>query len=138
MPRLTTKGTDMHNDYFRFHAARAFFASAWADQMDEAGDPPRGEIMDQLPAATDPAAHRAARTLLHAMLRDNGCADAMAMLARCPDEGDRPHTLATLGHYAAMQAMGHGVGLGDAFGDNDCLIVPYIEFGSHHLEGDYA
>ena len=126
------------NNQFLFHAARAFFASAWADQMDEAGDPPRGEILTQLPAVTDPAAHHAAATLLHDMLRANCCADAGDLLARCPDEGDRPHTLATLGHYAAMQAMGHGVGLGDAFGDHDCLIVPYIEFGSHSLEKDYA
>ena len=123
---------------FLFHAARAFFASAWADQHDDAGIPLRGEILAQLPTVTDPAAIHAARTLLHDMLRANGCADARAMLARCPDEGDRPHTLATLGHYSAMQAMGHGVGLGDAFGDDDCLIVPYIEFGSHSLEKDYA
>lgn len=126
------------NNQFLHHAARAFFASAWADQMDEAGVTLRGEILAQLPADTDPSAIHAARTLLHDMLRANGAHDAGALLARCPDEGDRPHTLETLGHYAAMQAMGHGVGLGDAFGDYDCLIVPYIEFGSHSLEKDYA
>ena len=126
------------NNQFLHHAARAFFASAWADQMEENGVTLRGEILAQLPADTDPAAIHAARTLLHDMLRANGAQDAGALLARCPDEGDRPHTRATLGHYSAMQAMGHGVGLGDAFGDHDCLIVPYIEFGSHSLEKDYA
>ena len=126
------------NDQFLHHAARAFFASAWADQMEENGVTLRGEIMSQMPDEIDPAAIHAARTLLHDMLRANGAQDAGALLARCPDEGDRPHTLATLGHYSAMQAMGHGVGLGDAFGDPDCLIVPYIEFGSHSLEKDYA
>ena len=126
------------NNQFLHHAARAFFASAWADQMEENGVTLRGEIMSQMPDEIDPAAIHAARTLLHDMLRANGSQDAGALLARCPDEGDRPHTLETLGHYSAMQAMGHGVGLGDAFGDDDCLIVPYIEFGSHSLEKDYA
>ena len=126
------------NNQFLHHAARAFFASAWADQMEENGVTLRGEIMSQMPDEIDPAANHAARTLLHDMLRANGSQDAGDLLARCPDEGDRPHTLETLGHYSAMQAMGHGVGLGDAFGDDDCLIVPYIEFGSHSLEKDYA
>lgn len=121
------------NDKFMHHAARAFFACAWADMVEDAG-----EIMDQMPDEIDPAATHAARTLLVDMLRANRCADAAALLARCPDEGDRPHTVAMLGHYAAMQAMGHGVELGDAFGDHDCLIVPYCEFGPHSLENDYA
>src|SRR5690606_39801115 len=30
--------------------------------------------------------------------------------------GDRPRTAEMLGHYLAMQAIGHGVGLSDAFG----------------------
>ena len=124
------------NDTFKFHAARAFFASAWADAVDYAT--PGGEIMDDMPGTIDPAATHAADTLLFDMLRANGCADAAAMLARCPDEGDREHNLESLGHYAAMQAMGHGVGLGDAFGDPDCLIVPYVEFGDHSLSEDYA
>ena len=126
------------NDQFQLHAARAFFAYAWADAVEENGATLRGEIMDQMPDDIDPAATHAARTLLFDMLRANSCADAAAMLAKCPDEGDRPHTLETLGHYAAMQAMGHGVGLGDAFGDHECLRVPYVEFGSHSLELDYC
>ena len=126
------------NEEFQLHAARAFFASAWADAVQENGATLRGEIMSQMPDDIDPAATHAARTLLFDMLRANGCADAAAMLAKCPDEGDRPHTLEMLGHYAAMQAMGHGVGLGDAFGDHDCLDVPYVEFGSHSLEKDYC
>lgn len=125
------------NDMFILHAARAFFASACADMAEENGHALRGEIMDQIPGTIDPAAVQAAEALLSDMLRANGCADAGELLARCPDDGDRPHDLESLGHYAAMQAMGHGVGLGDAFGDHDCLIVPYIEFGSHSLDGDY-
>ena len=126
------------NEQFKLHAARAFFASAWADAVEENGATLRGEIMSQMPDDIDPAATHAARTLLFDMLRANGCADAASMLAKCPDEGDRPHTLETLGHYAAMQAMGHGVGLEDAFGDHECLRVPYVEFGSYSLEKDYT
>lgn len=125
------------NDIFILHASRAFFACAWADMADENGHALRGEIMDQMPETIDPAAVHAARTLLSSMLRANGCANAGELLARCPDDGDRPHDMETLGHYSAMQAMGHGVGLGDAFGDHDCLTLPYIEFGSNSLEKDY-
>lgn len=121
---------------FIHHAALAFFASAWADAVDYSV--PGGEIMDAMPDEVDPAATHAARTLLFDMLRANACADAATLLAKCPDDGDRPHSLEMLGHYAAMQAMGHGVGLGDAFGDHDCLRVPYIEFTDCHLERDYA
>lgn len=124
------------NDEFVLHASRAFFASAWADAVEYAV--PGGEIMGDMPYLVDPAATHAAQTLLFDMLRANGCADAAAMLAMCPDEGDREHTLETLGHYAAMQAMGHGVGLGDAFGDHECLRVPYVEFGGYSLERDYT
>ncbi len=126
------------NQEFILHAARAFFACAWADMVEAAGRALQGEIMDQMPDEVDPAATHAAETLLHDMLRANGCPDAASMLARCPDEGDRPHTLETLGHYSAMQAMGHGVGLGDAFGDHKCLNVPYVEFGDYSLERDYV
>ena len=126
----------MHaNDTFTLYAARAFFASAWADAVGYST--PGGDIMDDMPDVIDPAAVHAADTLLRDMLRANGCTDAAAMLARCPDDGDRDHTMEALGHYAAMQAMGHGVGLGDAFGDHYCLIVPYVEFGDHSLSEDY-
>ena len=125
------------NDMFILHAARAFFACAWGDMAEENGHALRGEIMNQIPGDIDPAAVHAADMLLTAMLRANGCADAGEMLARCPDAGDRPHDLESLGHYAAMQAMGHGVGLGDAFGNHDCLTVPHVEFGSHSLEKEY-
>ena len=86
--------------HFEYHAAKAFFASAWADAADESEDSPIGagtEIFDVM-----------------------------------------PDTIESFGHYAAMQAMGHGVGLNDAFGDcAEFIAVPYVEFGSHSLEKDY-
>jgi hypothetical protein len=54
------------------------------------------------------------------------------------DDADRDLTPELFGHYLAMQAMGHGVGL-ESFGRavRDAINVPYVEFGSHSLECDY-
>jgi hypothetical protein len=135
--------------------ALAFFASAYADQADDAGQPLYGDIMEQMPAQTDPAAVHAARTLVIALQSANpelfghwraeGFADVDGlpyMLDVCrqlPSDGaDRELTPELFGHYLAMQAMGHGVGL-EMFGDavRDAITVPYVEFGSHSLECDY-
>ena len=128
---------------FEKHAARAFFASAWADAADESENSPIGpgtEIMDIVPSEIDPAAVHAARTLRMDIERVNTLTvtemlQAIEVLA----DGDRPATMEFFGHYAAMQAMGHGVGLYDAFGSDihEMVKVPYVEFGSHSLERDY-
>ena len=125
------------------HMARAFFASAWADYIEEIGDASRfsgRDIMGLMPAEIDPAAFHAARTLRFDMERANG-KPIGAILADAIEshDGDRPATVEFFGHYCAMQAMGHGVGLWDAFGDAvyQSVRVPYVEFGSHSLEKDY-
>jgi len=126
---------------FQLHAARAFFASAWADMVEENGEALHGEIMDQMPTEIDSAAIHAARTLYMDMERVNGrtIGDMLGQIERDGD-GDRPNTVEHFGHYAAMQAMGHGVGLGDAFGSEirEAIKVPYVEFGSHSLSKDYT
>ncbi len=110
--------------------AKAFFASAWASAAEEAGQPPRGEIMNEMPAAIDPAAVAEAESLAAAMVRDNGrsLTDMLAWIEEHAD-GDREPTADMFGHYAAMQAMGHGVGLSDAFGSDvrEAIKVPYLE-----------
>lgn len=122
--------------------ALAFFASAYADQADECGQPLCGEIMDQLPAPIDPAALHAADTLAADVARANGMpvADLFAMLEEADrgDYQDRELTADLFGHYLAMQAMGHGVGL-ESFGNKACdlIRVPYCEFGSYSLQTDY-
>lgn len=127
-------------DLFIKHAAIAFFASAWADQQEENGHSLGGEIMDQIPDMIDPAATHAAITLAMDMERINpkSIAEMMEDIVHIAD-GDRPETMEYFGHYAAMQAMGHGVGLHDAFGRDiyELIKVPYINFGSYSLERDY-
>lgn len=127
---------------FELHAARAFFASAWADMCDEDGPgvPSGAEIMEIMPDEIDPAANHAARNLVMDLERLNGLTiDRIMGYIESVAEGDRPATLEYFGHYAAMQAMGHGVGLHDAFGATvyDEVHVPHVEFGSHSLERDY-
>lgn len=128
---------------FEHHAARAFFASAWADACEESENDELisgQEIMNVMPDGIDPAAVNAARTLRMSMENANGrtVAQMMAEIEEKGD-GDRPNDVEHFGHYAAMQAMGVGVGLRDAFGRDvfKSIKVPYMEFGSHSLEKDY-
>lgn len=131
----------------RHNMARAFFASAWADQCDESdnsGMLSGIEIMDHMPEEIDPAATRAANDLESHFLALNrqftclaGVLDYLQTVA--PAGGDRDRTAEMLGHYLAMQAMGHGVGLSDAFGEEmaGAVRVPYLEFGACHLDHNY-
>lgn len=131
----------------RTNMAKAFFASAWADQCEESEQAhiiSGREIMDVMPAEIDPAAKHAAEALEVDFLSANrqfAClAGALDWLQCIPTpDGDRARTAEMLGHYLAMQAMGHGVGLRDAFGEqtHEYMRVPYVEFGGHSLEKDY-
>lgn len=144
--------------------ARAFFASAWADQCEEAAQSRMlsgRDIMDLMPAEIDPAALHAAQTLATGMIRanwprrallggvtaDQGLRVLYRYAESLPREraiggyrlvADRELTPELFGHYCAMQAMGHGVGL-ESFGHavRDTISVPYVEFGSYSLEKDY-
>jgi hypothetical protein len=130
--------------------AKAFFASAYADQYDECtsngGDPgfsPSGcDWMDLIPDAMDPAAIHAAHNLTADLLRANksgSLAELMEFAEKLGPNGDRDLTSDMFGHYLAMQAMGHGVGLYDAFGKAvyKGIKVPYTEFSGASLENDY-
>lgn len=131
----------------RTNMAKAFFASAWADQCEDsehAAIISGREIMEVMPAVIDPAAIHAAETLEKDFLRANKqftcLAGALDWLQCVPSpDGDRARTAEMLGHYLAMQAMGHGVGLDDAFGYEayDKIKVPYVAFGGYSLEKDY-
>ena len=128
---------------FILHASRAFFASAWYDMADESANTHTfgpSEIMDVMPTDTDPAAIHAANTLLMDLERVNGkTLSELFDIVQEKGKGDRPNTMEFFGHYCAMQAMGHGVGLNDAFGLDvyKAIRVPYVEFGAYSLEKDY-
>ena len=128
---------------FIHHASRAFFASAWADQCEESDNAALlsgREIMGIMPAGVDPSAIHAAKTLFMDMERVNECSIVELMrIVESLGAGDRGNTVKHFGHYCSMQAMGHGVGLRDAFGDDVYarIKVPYVEFGGHSLAGDY-
>ena len=131
------------NEQFTQYASRAFFASGWADQCEESDDAALlsgQEIMGIVPPDVDPSAIHAANTLFMDMARINGC--GIAELMRIVEElgaGDRENTIEHFAHYCAMQSMGHGVGLRDAFGDDVYarVKVPHVEFGGHSLARDY-
>lgn len=128
---------------FIHHASLAFFASAWADQCEESDEAARlsgREIMGIMPPDVDPSAIRAAETLYMGIERLNGC-DIVELMRIVENlgAGDRENNIAHFAHYCAMQAMGHGVGLRDAFGADvhDRIRVPYVEFGGYSLAMDY-
>lgn len=135
----------------RIGMAKAFFCSAYADMAEESDNCPDmtdRDWMDVLPGVIDPAALHAAATLLNDMCRVNNVTDIAMLYSRARHvsndsgwlaQGDREFTGANFGHYCAMQAMGHGVGLADAFGQAayDAIEVPYVEFGAHSLSVDY-
>lgn len=133
--------TDTRNEIIR-HMSLAFFADAWASYEDEFGEGTGGcEILNILPSETDPAALEAAQGLADKMEKLNG-EPLTAILAR-GEGGDRPCTPEFFGHYAAMQAMGHGVGLEsvgfDAYGPNANVKVPRVEFTHYDLDpGKYS
>ncbi|ASD51893.1 hypothetical protein JT318_gp08 [Pseudomonas phage PspYZU01] len=130
--------------------AKAFFASAYADQAEAAGEPLRGEIMDQLPEQMDSAAEAAALKLCELLADQWNYAEKGLSLAqkvvilylkacRCDFANkDRDLNPDTFGHYLAMQAMGSGVGL-ESFGRDvyDAIPVPYLEFSRYDLTGTY-
>ena len=133
----------MTKEQFIQHAANAFSASAWADACEEAEQASMlsgKEILDIMPAEIDPSAIHAAKTLYMDMERVNSNSIEELFSYACSfADGDRDATIEAFGHYCAMQAMGHGVGLYDAFGKvvYETIKIPYVEFGSHSLDKDY-
>lgn len=130
-------------EQFIQHAAKAFFASAWAEQCEDSDNEEilsGQEIMQIMPHDIDPAAIEAAQSLLGKMeLQNNRTIEDMIAYIEDNDDGDREPIIEFFGHYSAMQAMGHGVGLYDVFGSGvyETIKVPYVEFGSYSLSKDY-
>jgi hypothetical protein len=151
MDKLNQTGTALE---VKQGMARAFFVSAYADAWEDADDSSErkrnlGSMAGRnwetvAPKENDPAAERAADELALSIQKDNSAEDLADLYHRAMDakelcRGDRDMTPRNFGHYLAMQAMGHGVGLADAFGDAvaDLVNVDYLEFGFCHLDRDY-
>jgi hypothetical protein len=132
-------------------AALAFFATAWAEMVEEKGATLRGDIMELIPEEIDPAAVTAVDKLIKVVtanfdFREPGLNDSQKLAClylhscRLAKAGaDREITPELFGHYLAMQAMGTGVGM-ESFGYEvrDYFDSPfYVEFSFCNLERDY-
>ncbi len=113
------------------HMARAFFACAWSDYAHEYTDMSLSgcEILDVMPCDIDPSAMEAACKLAREIEERHGRPLAevyQSSVTIAGSDGDRDKTPEMFGHYVAMGAMGHGVGLWDAFGyDADEFVGRY-------------
>lgn len=122
------------------HAARALFASAWADYQEQSPDGQSlsgCEILDVMPQEIPAEAMEAAQRLIADVERLNGesIEASMERAAGLPDRyADRDCDAEYFGHYLAMQAMGTGVGL-ERVCDRDALALklPHVEFSYFDL-----
>jgi hypothetical protein len=121
--------------------ALAFFGTAWADQCEEYGHGAMlsgRKIMDLLPRKIDPEALDAANELCELLESSNNVWAVAELWENCLSLPD-VETLEPIkwGHYAAMQAMGHGVGLWEYGYTEEILRVPDVEFSQCSLSRDY-
>lgn len=121
------------------HMIRAFFADAWASWNEEYSDTNVSgmDIMDVMPEEMDPSAVAAGNKLATEMEQLNGMSLPEIMTKhQSIADGDREYTEEMFGHYAAMSAMGHGVGLWDAFGDqfDQSVKTPHMDWGVVELD----
>jgi len=110
--------------------ARAYYESSYMDWVEEYPDMEEGEG-----CGVDPECVWYAFSLADELEKQHGkhlaeiFADAVA-ISVANNAGGRPRNEEMFGHYAAMEHMGHGVGLWDALGQEACKFVnvPYGEF----------
>lgn len=138
--------SDPTRDEIMDHMAKAFFACAWADWNDEYGEGCQGngvDVMDEMPDEIDGAATLAAVELTSNLEERHGMGlseifTIAKTISRHYGRGDRDRTPEMFGHYAAMGAMGHGVSLYDALGDQAAKWVDssasYMEFSAFDLD----
>lgn len=132
---------DTRNEIVR-HMALAFFACAWSDYDEQVGDGESSgcKVMDVMPPAVDPSAVVAAWRLAADMESRYGATlDVLLDRARANPSryADRPCDAEHFGHYAAMQAMGHGVGLERVCERSIFPKMPYFEFSFYDLDPDH-
>jgi len=113
--------------------ARAFYATSWAQGVEDRGGSLSGvEIMDVLPEPIPEAAWRAARELAALMAGEKGLKRVLQKAAVADGDEDLiydPDYAEELGHYLAMMAMGSGVSWFDDHGEFP-IIVEAVEMVS--------
>jgi len=119
--------------------AKALFACAWASYSEEIGPhyAAGSEILDVMPEEIDPAARKAADDLAARMeARYGGTLPELLERAKARPHryADRPCDAEHFGHYAAMHAMGTGVGLERVCDRAAFPEMPRVEF--HYLDLD--
>lgn len=110
-------------------AARALFVSAWGDREEEEGRTYPGEdLMNVAPETPDDARAAAAGLFKSTELVNKKPIEQLyqqALDRSGREESERTRDL--FGHYLAMEALGHGVGLADEF-DKHGVKVPDVTF----------
>ncbi len=109
-------------------AARAFFVAAWSDEQEEKGKRFRQgvDLMDQAPA-TPLSAYVHAGILIGQLEVLNKASIYMIGERAAEADGVPEIDSQELGHYLAMEAMGHGVSWSDDHKDFP-IKVPYLEY----------
>lgn len=138
------------HDQIIHHMARTLFALAYADWAEEVGESLPGDVFNHIPSTfTDVGALAAAQWFGVELMAANGFKvltdlSGVFYLAKHEhlfhnEKGDREMNPEHFAHYTVMQAIGHGVGLRDAFGleVSERISVPYLQFNWCDLAGDY-
>jgi hypothetical protein len=110
-------------------AARALFVNAWADREEEEGRTyPGQELMEVAPETPDDARLAAASLFKSTELVNKKQIENLYFRAlKLSGKEDNEHWRDLFGHYLAMEALGHGVGLGDEFRDHG-VEVPDVTY----------
>jgi len=121
---LSTKYSRQSDSDFIIAAARAFYVDWWCNRMEELGqtDGWSGCELTEIAPETQRWAFKTAREFHHDIIKH---VDA-SYLDHWREQwsGDREGTDDMIGWYAAMEAMGHGVGLWEYGIDVD---LPHVE-----------
>lgn len=118
--------------------AKAFFATAWADAMEERGITFSGdEIYNVMPPEIPSVAREAARKLVSKMEKENRLPieEIYRVALEKAELLDAPDIRDNFGFATALQAMGSGVSWSDDYPDHG-FKVPYMEFGFYELSDE--
>lgn len=109
--------------------ARTFFVTAWADRQEERGITYPGQNLFDVAPATNKAAKQAAWDLVKKLEKSNKVTifEVYDQALQKANLEDTEKNREEFGYLAAMEALGHGVGLEDGFPGHG-LEVPDMEF----------